>query len=268
MMASRLLPIATVWVPVRLLRVHPLSFLLEVRWGCLPLLLRATEPGAGGRGRVPGDACSLVRFCIRLVRRAVGSWFLSYRGVPGAWWWEGRRGCWPGLVRASLWRRKTRQPSPTTSPGTPPQPRPGQARSRWEPAFSASPANALGLHASSSSPEARETASGSWMGQMAGARLGGTAEWWEVGSGHLARPLATQLFSPHGGWEWPQQQAEAKLRGEEDRGCPHPGGNQPKGKNQAVPGSRVGRPWASRRLTPSLSGGRIPKRDRCLAMPC
>lgn len=44
----------------------------------------------------------------------------------------------------------------------------------------------------------------------AGGRVGGPAERWKVGSGRLARPLVTQLFSPQGGWEQPQQQAEAK----------------------------------------------------------
>lgn len=47
---------------------------------------------------------------------------------------------------------------------------------------------------------------------MAGDRLGGTAEWWKVGSGHLAMTLATQLFSPHGEQEQLQQQAETKVR--------------------------------------------------------
>lgn len=49
-------------------------------------------------------------------------------------------------------------------------------------------------------------------GQMAGDGREGTAEWWKVGSGHLTRPLATQLFSPHGGREQPRQQAETKVR--------------------------------------------------------
>lgn len=76
------------------------------------------------------------------------------------------------------------------------------------------------------------------MGQMAGGRLGGTAECWKVGSGHLAMPLATQLFLPHGGWEQPWQQAEAKVTEE--------GGQElPKGETLAVPGPRAARPWAS-----------------------
>lgn len=118
--------------------------------------------------------------------------------------------------------------------------------------FSASfPAEALGpVHLrrqllSLPSPEAREAATGLWTGQMAGDKLGGTAERWKVGSGHLAMPLATQLFLPRGGWEQPWQQAEAKSQRREDRGRPHLMGNQPKGEDPAVPGPRAARPWAS-----------------------
>lgn len=86
------------------------------------------------------------------------------------------------------------------------------ARPRWELAFSASsPAEALDLRASSSCCSLTCGQRGRF-GRMdgAGGRLGGAAEQWEVGSGHLARPLVTQLFSPQGSWERPQQQAEAK----------------------------------------------------------
>lgn len=76
------------------------------------------------------------------------------------------------------------------------------------------------------SPEAREAAAGLQMGHMADDRPGGTAKWWEVGSRHLARPSATQLFLPKWGWEQPQQQAEAKGRMGEGRGSPPPPGRE------------------------------------------
>lgn len=220
-MLSTMLPIATVWVPVPL-RVHLLSF----RWRSDGVAsLRGAW--AQGRGCVPSDACSLVLFCIRLVRRAVGSWFRFYRGVPGV---GGGRAeevagpAWPGYELrcggegrlGSLQRRHL--------PHRPAGPRSGQVKVGAG-VLRLGPRRGTGASRQQllpvPSPEAREPASGSWMGQMAGDRLGGTAEWWEVGSGHLARPLATQLFTPHGGWERPQQQAEAKLGGEED-GPPPP----------------------------------------------
>lgn len=77
------------------------------------------------------------------------------------------------------------------------------------------------------SPEAREAAAGLQMGHMADDRPGGTAKWWEVGSRHLARPSATQLFLPKWGWEQPQQQAKAKGRMGEGRGSPPPPGREP-----------------------------------------
>lgn len=127
-------------------------------------------------------------------------------------------------VRASPGGEGRLQPSATSS-ATPPsraQVRPGQGGSRvLRLGPRGSPRASRQQLLPVPSPEAREPASGSWMGQMAGDRLGGTAESGEVGSGHLARPLATQLFAPHGGWERPQQQAEAKLGGEED-GPPPP----------------------------------------------
>lgn len=87
------------------------------------------------------------------------------------------------------------------------------------------------------SPEAREAATGLWTGQMAGDKLGGTAERWKVSSGHLAMPLATQLFLPRGGWEQPWQQAEAKVT-EEGRQEPPP----PHGKPAQGGGSGSARP--------------------------
>lgn len=79
------------------------------------------------------------------------------------------------------------------------------------------------------SPEAREAATGLWTGQMAGDKLGGTAERWKVSSGHLAMPLATQLFLPRGGWEQPWQQAEAKVTEEGRQGPPPPHGKPAQG---------------------------------------
>lgn len=81
------------------------------------------------------------------------------------------------------------------------------------------------------SPEAREMTAGLWMGQMAGDRPGGTAEWWEVGSGHLARPSDTHLFPPDGGQEWPQQWEEAKVRVGGGQGLPLPHGEPAQGKS-------------------------------------
>lgn len=138
-------------------------------------------------------------------------------GGPGGWWWEGRRGHQPSLaqVQVLLWRMKTQQPPPMSSAQTGPGGRPGQGGSQrslpcslpkhWD--LMPSCQQLLSLP----SPEAREAAPGFWMGQMAGDRLGGTAEWWKVGRGHLAMPLATQLFSPHGGRVQPRQQAEAHV---------------------------------------------------------
>lgn len=95
------------------------------------------------------------------------------------------------------------------------------------------------------SPGAREAATGLWIGQMAGDRLGGTAECWKVGRGHLAMPLATQLFLPHGGWEQPWEQAEAKVTEEGRQELPPPHGKSAQGGELAVPGPRAARPWAS-----------------------
>lgn len=136
---------------------------------------------------------------------------------PGGWWWESRRGHQPSLaqVQVPLRGMKTQQPLPTSSAQTGPGGRPGQGGSQrslpvslpklWN--LMPSCQQLLSLP----SPEAREAAPGFWMGQMAGDRLGGTAEWWKVGHGHLAMPLATQLVSPHGGRVQPRQQAEANV---------------------------------------------------------
>lgn len=94
-----------------------------------------------------------------------------------------------------------------------PEGRPGQGGSRQSPscALQSSMPSRQQLPPVPS-PGAREAAAGLRRGQMAGDRLGGTAEWWKVGSGHLAMTLATQLFSPHGEQEQLQQQAETKVR--------------------------------------------------------
>lgn len=154
---------------------------------------------------------------------------ISWRGPRGQWW-EGRGGRQPSLaqVQAPLWRRMntaafTRHRLPAL-PQTGPEVRPGQGGSRRalpHPLPRSTGASCLQL-LPLPSPDAREAASGVWMGQMAGNRLGGTAEWWKVGRGHHARPLATQLFSPRGGWELPQQQAEAKVTEQEDGLLPAP----------------------------------------------
>lgn len=98
--------------------------------------------------------------------------------------------------------------------------------------FSASsPAEALEPRASSSCCSLTCGQRGRF-GRMdgAGGRRGGPAERGKVGSGRLARPLVTQLFSPQGGWEQPQQQAEAKPI-EMRTGLPL-GGNQPRARTE------------------------------------
>lgn len=181
-------------------------------------LLRATGPG-GGRGHVPGDAGSPCASGTFVVTSAGGGGPLGHgfrliegpQGVGGGRAAEDAARPGPGagfpVEEDEDSAAFTRHPPPTA----PDWPR-GQARPRWELAVSASsPAEALELRASSSCRSLTCGQRGRF-GRMhgAGGRLGGTAERWKVGSGHLARPLVTQLFSPQGGWEQPQQQAEAK----------------------------------------------------------
>lgn len=110
----------------------------------------------------------------------------------------------PAQVQVSLWRRtKTQQPPPAIVCPHWPRLAPGAGRVKvGANVLCLVPCQSTGASCqqllSVPSPEAREAATGFWMGQMAGDRLGGTAEQGKVGSGHLALLLASQLFLTHG----------------------------------------------------------------------
>ena len=117
----------------------------------------------------------------------------------------------------------------------------GQARSRWESAYSV-PCKSAEPCASSSwlcphlRPERQLRAYrwGIWR------VTGGTAKWWGWAAGTLPGPQPHSCSCQDGGWEQLQQQAEASVRVGEGRGSPHRPGNQPRGESQQCVW-----PWAS-----------------------